>query len=318
LNADEGEPGTFKDRHLLETDPHRVLEGVLIAAWVVGAADVFIYLRDEYAAIRGLLAREVRALQADPPCVLPEIHLRRGAGAYICGEETSLIESIEGKRGEPRLRPPFPAQFGVFGRPTLVQNVETMYWLRDILEHGGEAFAAQGKPGHKGVRYWSVSGRVQRPGVYLAANGITLRELIDEHAGGMLPGHELYGFLPGGASGGILPARLADEPLDFEVLARHGAFIGSAAIVVLSDRDSAREAAHNLMHFFAHESCGKCTPCRAGTARSEALMAKPRWDLPLLQDLARCMMDASICGLGQAAPNAMRSVVTFFPQELDG
>jgi formate dehydrogenase len=317
LNADEGEPGTFKDRHLLETDPHRVLEGVLIAAWVVDAADVFIYLRDEYAAIRGLLTREIAALRADPPCALPEIHLRRGAGAYICGEETSLIESIEGKRGEPRLRPPFPAQFGVFGRPTLVQNVETMYWLRDILEQGGEAFAAQGMPGHKGMRYWSVSGRVRRPGVYLAANGITLRELIDEHAGGMLPGHELYGFLPGGASGGILPARLADEPLDFEVLARHGAFIGSAAIVVLSDRDSAREAAHNLMHFFAHESCGKCTPCRAGTAKSEGLMARPRWDLPLLQDLASCMMDASICGLGQAAPNAMRSVVRFFPQELE-
>jgi len=317
LNADEGEPGTFKDRHVLETDPHRVLEGVLVAAWAVDADDVFIYLRDEYAAIRALLTREIAALEADPPCRLPRIHLRRGAGAYICGEETSLIESLEGKRGEPRLRPPFPAQFGVFGRPTLVQNVETMFWLRDILEHGGEAFAAQGIRGHKGVRFFSVSGRVQRPGVYLAPNGITLRELVDEHAGGMLPGHELYAFLPGGASGGILPASLADEPLDFDVLAKYDAFIGSAAIVVLSNRDSAKQAAHNLMHFFAHESCGKCTPCRAGTTKSETLMAKPRWDLPLLQDLARCMMDASICGLGQAAPNGMRSVVKFFPQELD-
>ena len=317
LNADEGEPGTFKDRYVLERDPHRVLEGVLIAAWAVDAAEVYIYLRDEYAAIRALLTREIRALQADPPCALPEIHLRRGAGAYICGEETSLIESIEGKRGEPRLRPPFPAQFGVFGRPTLVHNVETMYWLRDILEHGGEAFAAQGKPGHKGVRHFPVSGRVQRPGVYLAPNGVTVRELVEVYAGGMLPGHELYGFLPGGASGGILPASLADEPLDFDVLTKHEAFVGSAAIVVLSEQDSAKDAAHNLMQFFAHESCGKCTPCRAGTARSDELMAKPRWDLPLLQDVARCMMDASICGLGQAAPNAMRSVVRFFPQELE-
>jgi NADH:ubiquinone oxidoreductase subunit F (NADH-binding)/NADH:ubiquinone oxidoreductase subunit E len=317
LNADEGEPGTFKDRHVLETDPHRVLEGMLIAAWVVEADDVFLYLRDEYAAVRALLTREIAALVADPPCAIPRIHLRRGAGAYICGEETSLIESIEGKRGEPRLRPPFPAQFGVFGRPTLVQNVETMYWLRDILEQGGEAFAAQGRPGHRGVRYFSVSGRVQRPGVYLAPNGITLRELVEEHAGGMLPGHELYAFLPGGASGGILPASLADEPLDFQVLAQYDAFIGSAAIVVLSQHDSVKQAAHNMMHFFAHESCGKCTPCRTGTSKSELLMAKPRWDLPLLQDLAQCMMDASICGLGQAAPNCMRSVAKFFPQELD-
>ena len=294
-----------------------MLEGVLIAAWAVDAADVFIYLRDEYAAIRALLTREIEALLADPPCALPQIHLRRGGGAYICGEETSLIESLEGKRGEPRLRPPFPANFGVFGRPTLVQNVETMYWLRDIIEHGGEAFAAQGQPGHKGVRYFSVSGRVARPGVYLAPNGITLRELIDEHAGGMAPGHELYAFLPGGASGGILPASLADEPLDFEVLAKYEAFIGSAAVVVLSQHDSAKSTAHNLMHFFAHESCGKCTPCRSGTAKSAELMAKPRWDLPLLQDLARCMMDASICGLGQAAPNGMRSVAKYFPQELE-
>ncbi len=318
VNADEGEPGTFKDRHVMETDPHRMLEGMLIAAWLVEAEDAYIYLRDEYAAARVLLEREIAALVADPPCALPRIHMRRGAGAYICGEESSLIESLEGKRGEPRLRPPFPAQFGAFGRPTLMNNVETLFWFRDILEHGGEAFASRGTAGRKGVRYFSVSGRVKKPGVYLAPNGVTTRQLIDEHAGGMLPGHTLYGFLPGGASGGILPASLADDPLDFDVLAKHGAFIGSAAIVVLSDQDRAADAAHNLMHFFAHESCGKCTPCRVGCTKSEQLMAQPKWDVPLLEELAVCMMDASICGLGQAAPNPMRSVVRFFPQELDG
>ena len=318
VNADEGEPGTFKDRYCLETDPHRVLEGMLIAAWAVGADDCIFYLRDEYAAARNLLVREIRALEADPPCRLPRIHLRRGAGAYICGEESSLIESIEGKRGEPRLRPPFPAQFGVFGRPTLVDNVETLFWLRDILEHGAEAFVSRGKPGHKGARFFSVSGRVKQPGVYLAPNGVTVRQLIDEYAGGVLDGHSLYGFLPGGASGGILPASLADDALDFDVLAKHGAFIGSAAIVILSDQDRAMDAAHNLMQFFAHESCGKCTPCRVGTAKAAALMASSRWDLPLLNELSDCMMDASICGLGQAAPNPYRSVVRFFPHELNG
>ena len=318
VNADEGEPGTFKDRYCLETDPHRVLEGMLIAAWAVGADDCIFYLRDEYAAARLLLVREIRALEADPPCRLPRIHLRRGAGAYICGEESSLIESIEGKRGEPRLRPPFPAQFGVFGRPTLVDNVETLFWLRDILEHGPEAFASRGKPGHKGARFFSVSGRVKQPGVYLAPNGVTARQLIDEYAGGMLAGHTLYGFLPGGASGGILPASLADDALDFDVLAKHGAFIGSAAIVILSDKDRAMDAAHNLMQFFAHESCGKCTPCRAGTAKAATLMASRHWNLPLLNELSDCMMDASICGLGQAAPNPYRSVVRFFAHELNG
>jgi formate dehydrogenase len=316
LNADEGEPGTFKDRVCIETDPHRVLEGLLVAAWVVEAEDVYIYLRDEYAGCRAILARELDALREDPPCALPRLHLRRGAGAYICGEETSLIESIEGRRGEPRLRPPFPAQFGVFGRPTLVQNVETLFWLRDILENGGEAWAAQGRRGRKGARFFSVSGRVKRPGAYFAPNGVTARELIDEFAGGMQDGHELYAYLPGGASGGILPANLADVPLDFEVLAQYGCFIGSAAIVIMSQHDSAKAAAHNLMHFFAHESCGKCTPCRSGTAKSEELMARERWDLPLLEDLACVMSDASICGLGQAAPNPMRCVVKYFPQEL--
>jgi formate dehydrogenase len=316
INADEGEPGTFKDRHLMETDPHRVLEGALIAAWAVEASDVYVYLRDEYAAIRDLLKREISALYADPPCALPRMFLRRGAGAYICGEETSLIESIEGKRGEPRLRPPFPADFGVFGQPTLVDNVETVYWLREIVEQGGHAFAGHGKPGHKGQRYFSVSGRVKSPGVYLAPNGVTARELIEQYAGGMLEGHQLYGFLPGGASGGILPASLADQPLDFDVLAQFGCFIGSAAVVILSNHDRARDVARNLMHFFAHESCGKCTPCRVGTAKSEQLMGEPRWNLPLLDELAQCMMDASICGLGQAAPNPVRSVARHFGQEL--
>jgi formate dehydrogenase beta subunit len=315
LNADEGEPGTFKDRVCFETDPHRVLEGLLIAAWVVEASDVFIYLRDEYAAIRELLTRELAALMADPPCALPAIHLRRGAGAYICGEETALIESIEGKRGEPRLRPPFPAQFGVFGKPTLVHNVETVYWLRTILEDGGAQFAAQGVRGRPGLRLFSVSGRVAKPGVYQAPNGTTVRELI-ERAGGMLAGHDFYAYLPGGASGGILPASLGDEPLDFDVLAKYGCFIGSAAIVVLSNHDRARDAALNLMQFFAHESCGKCTPCRAGTAKSVTLLAQPKWDTTLLGELGQAMSDASICGLGQAAPNPVRCVQQFFAQEL--
>jgi formate dehydrogenase len=315
LNADEGEPGTFKDRVILESDPHRMLEGLLIAAWVVGAAEVYIYLRDEYARARAILERELQALQAGRPCPIPTMHLRRGAGAYICGEETSLIESAEGKRGEPRLRPPFPAQVGVFGRPTLVHNVETVYWLREILEQGGPAFAARGREGHRGQRFFSVSGRVAQPGAYVAPNGISVRELI-ELAGGMLPGHEFYAFLPGGASGGILPARLADEPLDFDVLAKHGCFIGSAAIVILSHHDRARDAALNLMEFFAHESCGKCTPCRVGTAKSVVLMQQPHWNRPLLAELGQAMADASICGLGQAAPNPVRCVTQFFGHEL--
>jgi len=316
LNADEGEPGTFKDRVLLETDPHRIIEGLLISAWIVDASEIFIYLRDEYAGIRAILETELAALAADPPCPLPVIHMRRGGGAYICGEETALIESIEGKRGEPRLRPPFPAQNGVFGRPTLVQNVETMYWLRDILEQGGEAFSERGKEGHRGGRLFSVSGRVAKPGVYHAPNGTTIRELIDL-AGGMAEGHEFYAFLPGGASGGILPASLGDAPLDFDVLAKYGCFIGSAAIVVLGHRDSAKDAALNLMQFFAHESCGKCTPCRAGTAKSVQLLSQPKWNLPLLNELGTAMADASICGLGQAAPNPVRCVSEFFPQELE-
>ena len=317
LNADEGEPGTFKDRFCFETDPHRVLEGLLIAAWAVEAEDVYIYLRDEYAGAREILKREIAALTAEPPCTLPRIHLRRGAGAYICGEETALLESLEGKRGEPRLRPPFPAQRGLFGRPTLIHNPETAYWLRAIIENGADAFAARGTNGRTGMRLFSVSGRVARPGVYPAPNGITVRQLIDEYAGGMLPGHTFYAYLPGGASGGILPAELGDVPLDFDVLAQYGCFIGSAAVVVLSDRDSAMAAARNIMRFFAHESCGKCTPCRAGTAKSVDLMSADRWNLPLLDDLGRAMADASICGLGQAAPNPVRCVARYFPKELE-
>ena len=318
LNADEGEPGTFKDRYCIETDPHRVLEGLLIAAWAVEASDVYIYLRDEYPACREILTRELDALRADPPCALPEIHLRRGAGAYICGEETALIESIEGKRGEPRLRPPFPAQVGVFGRPTLVHNVETVYWMPEILRRGPEWYSSEGRRGRSGMRYFSVSGRVRNPGVYLAPAGVSARELIDEFAGGMLDGHEFYGFLPGGASGGILPASLGDEPLDFDVLAEHGSFIGSAAIVILSDADSAAAAALNLIRFFRHESCGKCTPCRVGTEKAADLMAQDPtgWDGDLLAELGEAMADASICGLGQAAANPIQSVYRFFPEEV--
>jgi len=316
VNIDEGEPGTFKDRHYLERDPHRFLEGMLIAAWAADIGEVYIYLRDEYAGCREILARELEALAADPPCTLPPIHLRRGAGAYICGEESAMIESIEGKRGMPRLRPPYVAQVGLFGRPTLEHNMETLYWVRDILEKGADWFAGHGRNGRKGLRSFSVSGRVREPGVHLAPAGITLRELVDEHCGGMLPGHELYAYLPGGASGGILPASLADVPLDFDTLAPHGCFIGSAAIIVLSQHDRARDAALNVMRFFADESCGQCTPCRAGTEKALPLLAAARWDQPLLEELAQAMADASICGLGQAAPNPIRCVIRYFPQEI--
>ena len=329
VNLDEGEVGTFKDGHLLATDPHRMLEGMLIAAWAVGIERVWIYLRDEYHAGRALLARELAALQADPPIPadqMPHIELRRGAGAYICGEESALIESVEGKRGMPRLRPPYVAQVGVFGRPTLAHNHETLSWIRDILENGGAWYASHGRRGRSGLRRFSVSGRVNRPGVHLAPAGISVQELIDEYAGGMPSGHTLYAYLPGGASGGILPASLAHLPLDFdggapaghETLATHGCFVGSMAIVVLSQHDSAREAALNLMRFFEHESCGQCTPCREGTGQAARLMAQPRWDTALMADLSDVMRDASICGLGQAAPNPMDSVIRYFPHEIEG
>jgi formate dehydrogenase len=316
VNIDEGEPGTFKDRHYLERDPHRFLEGMLIAAHVVGVQAVYIYLRDEYHDARALLQSELARLQADPPFALPAIHLRRGAGAYICGEESAMIESIEGKRGEPRLRPPYIAQVGLFGRPTLEHNFETLYWVRTLLQDGPQVFAGQGRHGRQGLRSFSVSGRVREPGMKLAPAGITLRELVDEYCGGMAPGHTLYGYLPGGASGGILPARLADVPLDFDTLQQHGCFIGSAAVIVLGQHDRARDAALNMMRFFAHESCGQCTPCRVGTDKAAHLMQAPHWDHATLSDLGQVMADASICGLGQAAPNPIRCVQTYFPDEV--
>ena len=316
INIDEGEPGTFKDRYYLERDPHRFLEGALIAAWAVGIEAIYIYLRDEYHGCRAILEREIAALQANPPYPIPAIHLRRGAGAYICGEESSMIESIEGKRGEPRLRPPYVAQVGLFGRPTLEHNMETLHWVRDIIEKGPAWFASQGRHGRKGMRSFSLSGRVKKPGVHLAPAGITLRELIDEYCGGMLDGHELYGYLPGGASGGILPASKADIPLDFDTLTEYGCFIGSAAIVVLSNKDTASGAARNLMKFFSDESCGQCTPCRVGTVKALQLMEQKRWDEPLLQELSQAMMDASICGLGRAAPNPVLTVLKYFPGEV--
>ncbi|MES9923678.1 MAG: NAD(P)H-dependent oxidoreductase subunit E [Candidatus Thiodiazotropha endolucinida] len=317
VNIDEGEPGTFKDRYYLERDPHRFLEGALIAARVVGISEIYIYLRDEYSAIRSMLERELSALLSNPPCPLPTIHLRRGAGAYICGEESAMIESIEGKRGMPRQRPPYVAQVGLFGRPTLEHNMETLYWVRELLERGADWFTKQGRNGRHGLRNFSVSGRINKPGVHLAPAGITMHELIDEYCGGMQQGHEFYAYFPGGASGGILPASMADIPLDFDTLQPYGCFIGSAAIIVLSQHDSAREAALNAMRFFAHESCGQCTPCRVGTEKAVTLMKRNQWDRELLEELAGVMIDASICGLGQAAPNPMLSVLKYFPQELE-
>ncbi|WBY02980.1 NAD(P)H-dependent oxidoreductase subunit E [Ramlibacter tataouinensis] len=317
VNIDEGEPGTFKDRVYLERDPHRFLEGMLIAAWAVGIEAIYIYLRDEYHGCRALLQQELERLRADPPSGgLPRIELRRGAGAYICGEESAMIESIEGKRGMPRLRPPYVAQVGLFGRPTLEHNFETLYWVRDLLERGAEWFSSQGANGRQGLRSFSVSGRVKSPGVKLAPAGITIQELIDEYCGGMLDGHRFYGYLPGGASGGILPAAMNDIPLDFDTLQPYGCFIGSAAVVVLSHHDRATDAARNLMRFFHHESCGQCTPCRAGTAKALALIEQATWDVPLLAELSQVMRDASICGLGQAAPNPVDCVLKYFPQEL--
>ncbi|MFK7815483.1 MAG: NAD(P)H-dependent oxidoreductase subunit E [Gammaproteobacteria bacterium] len=317
INIDEGEPGTFKDRYFLEKDPHRFIEGALIAAQVVGIENIYIYLRDEYANCYTMLLHELDELKKDPPCQLPHIELRRGAGAYICGEESAMIESIEGKRGMPRLRPPFVAQVGVFGRPTLEHNLETLFWVRDILEKGASWFSDQGRNGRSGMRSFSVSGRVKKPGVHITDAGITIKELIEEHCGGMLDGHEFYGYFPGGASGGILPASMGDIPLDFDTLNEHGCFIGSAAIIVFSNKDKARDLARNAMSFFAHESCGKCTPCRVGTSKAAMLMEKPQWDQPLMKELSQTMGDASICGLGQAASNPMTSVMNYFPNELD-
>ena len=317
VNIDEGEPGTFKDRVLLERDPHRFIEGMLIAAWAVGISRIYVYLRDEYHGCRAMLETEFEKLRAHPPIAeMPDIILRRGAGAYICGEESAMIESIEGKRGMPRLRPPYVAQVGLFGRPTLEHNFETLYWVRELIERGGAWFASHGRNGRQGLRSFSVSGRVKNPGVKLAPAGIDIQDLIDEYCGGMQEGHTFYAYLPGGASGGILPASLNRIPLDFDTLQPYGCFIGSAAVIVLSDHDSAVGAARNMMRFFKHESCGQCTPCRNGTAKASALIEKPSWDIELLADLSAVMRDASICGLGQAAPNPIDCVIKYFPQEL--
>jgi len=317
VNIDEGEPGTFKDRYYLERDPHRFLEGVLIAAQVVGIDSCYLYVRDEYPGVIEILNAAIEELKTGFGRSLPELIVRRGAGAYICGEESAMIESIEGKRGLPRLRPPYVAEVGLFGRPTLEHNCETLYWVRDIVDNGADWFANQGRRGRKGLRSFSVSGRVKKPGVHLAPAGISLRELIDEFCGGMLEGHSLYAYFPGGASGGILPEALADEPLDFDTLQPHGCFIGSAAVMVLSDQDQVRDAALNTLKFFAHESCGQCTPCRVGCDRATELMQHPVWDQTLLEELATVMEDASICGLGQAAPNPIRCTIKYFPHEVE-
>ncbi|MGD9618021.1 MAG: NAD(P)H-dependent oxidoreductase subunit E [Alphaproteobacteria bacterium] len=316
VNADEGEPGTFKDRYYLETDPHRFIEGMLIAAWAIEATDIYIYLRDEYPQCRAILTVEIMAAEAAGLANHTKIHLRRGAGAYICGEESAMLESVEGRRGLPRHKPPYPTQVGLFGRPTLINNVETLFWVRDIVEKGPDWFKGNGRNGRTGLRTFSVSGRVKNPGVKLAPAGITARELIDEYCGGMAEGHTFKGYLPGGASGGILPASKADIPLDFGTLEAEGCFIGSAAVVVLSDQDDMKAVALNLMRFFEDESCGQCTPCRVGTEKAVMLMTRPRWDEALLDDLRQVMGDASICGLGQAAMNPVRQVLKHFREDL--
>jgi formate dehydrogenase len=316
VNCDEGEPGTFKDRYYLERDPHRFLEGMLLAAWVVEATDTYIYIRDEYPELRLMLLDEIEQLETSGLTPHTKLHLRRGAGAYICGEESAMIESIEGKRGLPRHRPPYLAQVGLFGRPTLEQNVETLFWLRDIVEKGAEWMTSQGRRERKGFRSFSVSGRVKKPGVVLAPAGVTVRELINEYCGGMIDSETFKAYLPGGASGGILPASMGDEPLDFGTLEKYGCFVGSHAVVILSDKDDMKAVALNLIKFFEDESCGQCTPCRVGTEKAVKLMAQGPWDVALLNELSTLMRDASICGLGQAAPNPLLCVLKYFPEEL--
>ncbi len=318
VNADEGEPGTFKDRFYMESDPHRFLEGMLIAAWAIAAEAVYIYLRDEYPQIREILLTEIAALEGAGLAAHTKIHLRRGAGAYICGEESAMLESIEGKRGMPRHRPPFVAQVGLWNRPTLVNNVETLFWIRDIVEKGTDWFASQGRNGGKGMRSFSVSGRVKEPGVKLAPAGITVNELIQEYCGGIAEGHEFKGYLPGGASGGVLPSTMADLPLEFGQLEEHGSFVGSHAVVILSNADSMCDVVLNLMRFFEDESCGQCTPCRVGTEKAVKLMQRDVWNPALLEELSQAMTDASICGLGQAAANPLRSLMRYFPEDMPG
>ena len=316
VNCDEGEPGTFKDRYYLERDPHRFIEGMLIAAWVVEAPATYLYIRDEYSELRLMLAQEMEKVDRVGLSRHTKLHLRRGAGAYICGEESAMIESIEGNRGLPRHRPPYVAQVGLFGRPTLEQNVETLFWVRDIIEKGATWMTSQGRRGRNGFRSFSVSGRVKKPGVVLAPAGVTARELVKEFCGGMADGHKFKGYLPGGASGGILPEKMADLPLDFGTLEQYGCFVGSHAVIILSDEDDMKAVALNLMKFFEDESCGQCTPCRAGTEKAVKLMAEGPWDPALLSELSNAMRDASICGLGQSAPNPLLCVLKYFPEEL--
>ena len=311
INADEGEPGTFKDRHCFETEPHRVIEGALLAAWSIEAEAVYIYLRDEYPACREVMLAEIAAVEKAGLTGGIKLHLRRGAGAYICGEESGMLESIEGKRGLPRNRPPFPAQAGLWGRPTLINNVETVYWLPKIIANGAQWYQDQGRP-----HFFSVSGRVKNPGVKLAPAGTTARQLIDDYCGGMEDGHTFKAYLPGGASGGILPASLADEPLDFGTLDKHGCFIGSSAVVIFSEQDDVKAICKNLIRFFEDESCGQCTPCRVGCEKMLKLIDKPSWDADLIGELSQAMRDASICGLGQAAPNPVLSALRFFGEDV--
>ncbi len=316
INIDEGEPGTFKDRVYLEQQPHALLEGILIAGWAIESENCIMYVRDEYPAVISALENAVEELKQWATFALPTFEIRRGAGAYICGEESAMIESIEGKRAYPRQRPPYIAEVGVYGHPTLEHNCETLFWVPTLLRKGAGYFADHGRRDRVGLRSFSISGRVNKPGVHFAPAGISMRELIDEYCDGMQEGHELYGYLPGGASGGILPASLADEPMDFDTLQKHGCFIGSAAVIVFSQHDKARDIAQNAMQFFSHESCGQCTPCRVGTQKAAQLMSAPKWDTELLESLCTTMEDASICGLGQAAPNPLHSVVRFFPEEI--
>ncbi|WP_022727375.1 NAD(P)H-dependent oxidoreductase subunit E [Fodinicurvata sediminis] len=315
INGDEGEPGTFKDRYFLESDPHRFIEGMLIGAWVGECETSYIYIRDEYPAVIEILNRELRKVETSGLADHCRLEIRRGAGAYICGEESAMLESIEGKRGYPRHKPPFPTEVGLFGLPTLTHNVETVYWVRDILEKGAAWFTSQGRHERKGLRSFSVSGRVREPGVKMAPAGITIRELIEEYCGGMAEGHSFKGYLPGGASGGLLPASMDDIPLDFDTLQPYDCFIGSAAIVVLSDQDDIKEVVRNLMRFFEDESCGQCTPCRNGTEKAVQLLTAKQWDTELLEELSSVMMDSSICGLGQAAPNPLLCALKYFPEE---
>ncbi|MEP5632618.1 MAG: NAD(P)H-dependent oxidoreductase subunit E [Tateyamaria sp.] len=315
VNGDEGEPGTFKDRYYLERTPHLFLEGMLIAAWAVEAETCFIYMRDEYPAVLHILRTEIAALEAAGIVAPGYIDLRRGAGAYICGEESAMIESIEGKRGLPRHRPPFVAQVGIFDRPTLVHNVETLLWVARVCREGSEVLNSVEKNGRTGLRSYSISGRVSAPGVYLLPAGSTILDLIDA-AGGMLEGHVFKAYQPGGPSAGLLPASINDVPMDFDTLQAHGTFIGSAAIVILSDHDKARDAALNMLKFFEDESCGQCTPCRVGCEKAVKLMQADQWDQPLLEELSQAMVDASICGLGQAAPNPIRLTIKHFADEV--